>query len=104
MMADIFQVEDDGFTLKNDAVEILSQTDDDKLLETPSLVYEDGSYLLFYSSGCCKSDKYSIKYATSASVTGPYYRGDDKVLGSIAGSIKSPGSASSNGNAHLLFS
>ncbi|KAM0547807.1 hypothetical protein ACHAPJ_010269 [Fusarium lateritium] len=97
------QVEDDGFTLKNDAVEILSQTDDDKLLETPSLVYEDGSYLLFYSSGCYKSDKYSIKYATSASVTGPYDRGDDAVLGSIAGSIKSPGSASSNGNGHLLF-
>ncbi|KAI1008878.1 hypothetical protein LB504_001329, partial [Fusarium proliferatum] len=35
------QVENDGFTLKNDPVEILSETDDEKLLETPSLVYED---------------------------------------------------------------
>ncbi|CZR48139.1 uncharacterized protein FPRO_12749 [Fusarium proliferatum ET1] len=97
------QVENDGFTLKNDPVEILSETDDEKLLETPSLVYEDGSYLLFYSSGCYTSDKYSIKYATSGSISGPYDRGNDKVLGSIAGSIQSPGSASSNGNGHLLF-
>ncbi|KAF4503544.1 acetylxylan esterase [Fusarium agapanthi] len=97
------QVENDGFTLKNDPVEIFSETDDEKLLETPSLVYEDDSYLLFYSSGCYTSDKYSIKYATSGSISGPYDRGDGNALGSIAGSIQSPGNASSNVNGHLLF-
>ncbi|KAF5604267.1 acetylxylan esterase [Fusarium subglutinans] len=80
IMTDISQLENDGFTLKNDPVEILSETDDEKLLETPSLVYEDGSYLLFYSSGYYTSDTYSIKYATSGSISGPYDRGDNKCV------------------------
>ncbi|KAF5645340.1 glycosyl hydrolase family 43 [Fusarium tjaetaba] len=76
-------VENDGFTLKSDPVEIFSETDDEKLIQAPSLVYEDGSYLLFYSSRCYTSEKYSIKYATPGSVSRPYDRGNDNVLGSV---------------------
>lgn len=103
MTTDTLQLENDGYTRKGDPVEILGPTDEDQLIETPSLVYENGAYLLFYSSGCYKSDDYSIRYATSGTITGPYERGDNQVIGTITGSFKGPGSASSNGNGHMLF-
>ncbi|HEX4865693.1 MAG TPA: family 43 glycosylhydrolase, partial [Acidimicrobiales bacterium] len=45
---------------------------EDPLVEAPSLVRTGGTYFLFYSANWWNSDRYSIGYATSSSVTGPY--------------------------------
>lgn len=42
------------------------------LIEAPSLVSDGGTYFLFYSANWWNTDRYSIGYATSSSVTGPY--------------------------------
>ena len=42
------------------------------LIEAPSLVRRGDTYFLFYSANWWNTDRYSIGYATSSSVTGPY--------------------------------
>ncbi len=42
------------------------------LIEAPSMVHARGRYYLFYSANWWESGRYSVGYATSASVTGPF--------------------------------
>ena len=68
----------DGSTKMGDAVELVDRIAavDGPLIEAPSLaVWEDGTYLLFFSSHCYFDERYDIKYAASSSgIMGPYRR------------------------------
>lgn len=98
------QVEDDGVTPRGDRITLLDQNDtEENSIEAPNLVYQDGRYLLFFSPDCWTTEDYSVSYATSDSVTGPYTRASDPVVSTIAGGLKGPGSASSNGKGHMVF-
>ncbi|KAJ7146423.1 glycosyl hydrolase [Mycena epipterygia] len=63
----------DGYTPVGSAVQILDRSDaDGPLVEAPSLIYVDGVFFLFFSSGCYAETTYDLSYATATSVTGPY--------------------------------
>jgi beta-xylosidase len=42
------------------------------LIEAPTVVLHDGTYVLFYSANDYASDTYAMGYATATKVTGPY--------------------------------
>jgi beta-xylosidase len=42
------------------------------LVEAPTVVLHEGTYVLFYSANDYSSDDYAMGYATATSVTGPY--------------------------------
>jgi beta-xylosidase len=70
-------VEADGVTSAGAATTILNNDGlvDQGVIEAPSLVKTtSGEYVLFFSSGCFDGDNYTVSYATSGSVTGPYTR------------------------------
>ncbi|KAJ6606798.1 glycosyl hydrolase [Mycena sp. CBHHK59/15] len=63
----------DGYTPVGSAVQILDHDAGDGLLvEAPSLIYVDGVFFLFFSSGCFSDTSYDLSYATATAVTGPY--------------------------------
>lgn len=71
------EVADDGVTKVGEAFQILDRTAaDGPLVEAPNIAMgPQGSYILFYSSGCYDSPSYDLKYATARAVEGPYTRG-----------------------------
>jgi beta-xylosidase len=42
------------------------------LIEAPTLVFQDGTYYLFYSANGYDTEFYAVGYATSKGITGPY--------------------------------
>ena len=67
---------------------------DGPLVEAPVLVKSDeGTYFLFFSSGCTRTDLYDVEYATADNVTGPYTRASEPLLetGDFGGLV-APGS------------
>ena len=63
---------------------------EEPLIEAPSLVHDGGTYYLFYSANWWNTERYSIGYATSTTVLGPYtkattrgpwFASDDAVAG-----------------------
>jgi beta-xylosidase len=65
----------DGTKLEGTAVDTgLKQTQPwhGALVEAPTVVLRDGTYVLFYSANDYGSDKYAMGYATATTVTGPY--------------------------------
>ena len=85
----------DGTSLIGDGITILTNlAEDGPMIEAPALTYDSSSqmYVLFYNSGCFTDASYSIKYATSNSITGPYRRqGTFLTTGSTAANIYIPG-------------
>ncbi|KAK0635496.1 glycosyl hydrolase [Bombardia bombarda] len=102
---------DDGVTkVGGEPVEILDRTEaDGPLVEAPDLmqVVVDGSstFVLFYSSHCWVSDKYSVNYATSAgNITGPYVRSGKPLVATGDFGTTSPGGATSAvGEGQMVF-
>ena len=47
---------------------------DQGVVEAPSLVRVGGTYILFFSSGCFTTSNYTVSYATSSDIKGPYER------------------------------
>lgn len=70
-------VASDGITKSGDAVQVLTNIDEDgPLVEAPSLIHAgDGTYFLFYSSGCYTDSSYTAKYATSDAPMTAFTRG-----------------------------
>jgi len=71
------EVAADGITTIGSPVTILNNNgaSDDGIVEAPSLVKTaSGQYVLFFSSGCYADGTYTVNYATSASIAGPYTR------------------------------
>ncbi|KAJ6617476.1 glycosyl hydrolase [Mycena sp. CBHHK59/15] len=63
----------DGYTPVGSAVQILDHdAGDGPLVEARSLIYVDGVFFLFFSSGCFSDTSYDLSYATATAVTGPY--------------------------------
>ncbi|KAI9671697.1 MAG: hypothetical protein M1831_003225 [Alyxoria varia] len=70
--------------------------DDHGIVEAPSLVKApDGPYFLFFSRGCYLTDQYTISYATSDKLEGPYERRGDLLKTGVYGGeqLFSPGGA-----------
>jgi beta-xylosidase len=71
----IQRLTDDGLKLTGKATDMGVVNDQEwegKVIEAPTLLLHDGTYYLFYSANNFDSGFYSIGYATSKKVTGPY--------------------------------
>jgi beta-xylosidase len=91
------QVGSDGVSPISAPVPILDRDDSDgPLVEAPSLYRTaDGTYFLFFSSGCYTDTSYDAKYATATSITGPYTKASAPLLKSGDGpNLNGPGGAS----------
>lgn len=90
------KLEKDGITKSGKPVEILDRIDSDgPLVEAPSLIRTDeGVYVLFFSTGCTFDPSYTLKYATSTNITGPYIRAKQTLLETGTNGLFAPGSAS----------
>lgn len=67
----------DGITLIGEPSQILERStlaNDGPLVEAPSIVYAEGRYWLFFSSGCWRNDSYDVKVALADRVDGNYKR------------------------------
>jgi beta-xylosidase len=65
----------DGLTLEGTAIDTgLQQTQPwhGQLVEAPTVVLRDGTYVLFYSANNYGDETYAMGYATATTVTGPY--------------------------------
>ena len=65
----------DGLTLEGTAMDTglkQNQPWHGPLIEAPTVVLRDGTYVLFYSANDYGSDQYAMGYATATEVTGPY--------------------------------
>ncbi|KAF2674000.1 glycoside hydrolase family 43 protein [Microthyrium microscopicum] len=102
----VVPVQDDGFTPKSSAIQILDRgPEDGPLIEAPSLyITSDGSYNLLYSSNCYLSASYSIKFASASSVTGSYTKiGNLASTNSSIGLIAPGGADAAADNQHVVF-
>lgn len=101
-------VEADGFTKTGNATQILANAEEDgPLVEAPSMIHDgDGTYFLFYSSGCYTETSYTAKYATSGSPTGTFTRGTNNPVlktGGIYGLSGPGGLDAAFDNVHVAF-
>ena len=65
----------DGLTLQGAAVDTgLQQTQPwhGELVEAPTVVLHEGTYVMFYSAASYYDENYAMGYATASAVTGPY--------------------------------
>ena len=83
-----------AFAPGSSATKILDRSDaDGPLVEAPSLVKKDGTYVLFFSSNCYAGSFYDVSYATASSVLGPYTKSSKPLLqtGTPYAQLYSPG-------------
>ena len=83
-----------AFAAGSSSTQILDRSDaDGPLIEAPSLVEKDGTYVLFFSSNCYSGSLYDVSYATASSVLGPYTKSSAPLLvtGSPYAQLYSPG-------------
>jgi beta-xylosidase len=106
----------DYLTVAGDPITILSSEDDPSaagIVEAPSLTYmaSAGSstiaqYVLYYSSGFYQSSGYTVSYATSSTIAGPFTKqgallqsGDDNLSGPGGATVK----IDDDGTARMVF-
>jgi hypothetical protein len=80
---------------EGDPIELIrnNQTAGEPLVEAPALLKaDDGTYILFYSTGCWNTESYDIRPAYADKVTGPYTRVSDAWLSTGTDGLISPGS------------
>lgn len=99
----------DGLTADGDPIQIMSRSNSDgPLVEAPAITKSpNGTYFLFFSSGCTRSPTYDVKYATAKSVTGPYTRASEPLLRTGDYGLLAPGSVGihrdGKGNYNMAF-
>ena len=96
----------DGFTPQGDPVQILDNNGaaDEGNTEAPSLVKVGDTYMLFFSSNCYNGGKYTLNYATSGALLGPYTRAAQPLASTGTNGLESPGGADIwNDGVHMLF-
>ncbi len=99
------QVGSDGVSPIEEASTILDRNaSDGPLVEAPSLYRSvEGTYFLFFSSGCYTSSSYDVKYATAANITGPYTKTSESLLRSGDGPrLNGPGGADISADGKLM--
>ncbi|KAM4055722.1 glycosyl hydrolases family 43 domain-containing protein [Hirsutella rhossiliensis] len=84
--------------------QILDRVGDEPLVEAPAIYRaRDGTYILFFSSGCFTAPSYNVNYATSKSVGGPYTRASTPLISSNDSlGLTSPGGATPVQNGDVL--
>ncbi|KAI4730646.1 Arabinanase/levansucrase/invertase [Aureobasidium sp. EXF-10728] len=84
----------DGVTPDGDAITILDRTEaDGPLVEAPVIARSaEGTYFLFFSSGCTRDPSYDVKYAFAKDVRGPYERAKKPLLRTGDFNLTAPGS------------
>ena len=96
----------DGITLQGSATQLLDNNGaaDDGILEAPALAQNDGTYFLFFSSGCYTTNAYTVSYATASSITGPYTRQATPLFQTGTDGLTAPGGADIwTDNTHMVF-
>lgn len=99
-------MEEDGVTLQGIGTVILDNNgiEDEGTVEAPSLVEINGTYVLFFSSGCFTTSNYTVSYATASSITGPYTRAAQPLFESGNLGLYSPGGMSIyKDGEHMVF-
>ncbi len=85
----------DGLTLTAAPTKLVKQDQEweGNLVEAPTLVREQDTYVLMYSANDYGSDAYTVGYATAAAATGPYTKDPEPLLASddLDGSYLGPG-------------
>ncbi|QFG68700.1 glycoside hydrolase family 43 protein [Ornithinimicrobium pratense] len=74
----------DGLSLEGPATRLLKQDQEweGNLIEAPTLVEREGTYVLLYSANDYGGQDYAVGYATAEDVTGPYVKHPDPLLAS----------------------
>jgi beta-xylosidase len=72
----------DGLTLAGPETRLLKQDQpwEGNLVEAPTLVVRDGTYVLMYSANDYGGEEYAVGYATADSPTGPYTKAEEPLL------------------------
>ncbi|KAI5793319.1 Arabinanase/levansucrase/invertase [Geopyxis carbonaria] len=88
------EVEQDGYTPKGDAVEVLRNGKyDGGITEAPHMIAKDGMQILFFSSNWYNTDYYDVSYATSVDgPRGPFEKSKEPLL-VTGGDLGGPGGA-----------
>ncbi len=83
----------DGLGLEGEPVRLLRQDrpEEQGLIEAPTLVKRDGSYVLMYSAGFYGDGSYFVGYATSPTLTGPYTKSGEPLLTTETSGVTGPG-------------
>jgi len=101
----------DGLTLTAPATKLVKQDQpwEGNLVEAPTLVQEQGTYVLMYSANDYGGDAYAVGYATAPAVTGPWTKAPEPLLDSddLDGAFVGPGGqdvvTGPDGEDHLVF-
>lgn len=99
------QVGSDGISPVGEPVTILDRDDSDgPLVEAPSLYRStEGTYFLFYSSGCYTGSNYNTKYATATNIAGPYTKASSPLIASGDGpNLNGPGGADISADGQIM--
>ncbi|WP_238154558.1 glycoside hydrolase family 43 protein [Ornithinimicrobium sufpigmenti] len=80
----------DGLSLDGPATRLVKQDQEweGNLVEAPTLVERDGTYVLLYSANDYGGAGYAVGYATADAVTGPYTKDPEPLLASIGPSAE----------------
>ncbi|MFF5701399.1 family 43 glycosylhydrolase [Streptomyces sp. NPDC012794] len=83
----------DGTRTTGDPVRLIGQDPGEGLVEAPTLVERGGHYVLFYSAGDYRRDKYRTGYAVAPALTGPYVKAAGPLMTteSFSGRVRGPG-------------
>jgi beta-xylosidase len=78
----IAPLSDDGLKLAGKETKLVKQDQpwEGNLVEAPTMVEHDGTYVLMYSANDYGSEAYAIGYATADSPTGPFTKGEEPLL------------------------
>jgi beta-xylosidase len=78
----IAPLSEDGLSLAGESTRLLKQdqTWEGNLIEAPTMVVEDGTYVLLYSANDYGSDAYAIGYGTADSPTGPFTKAEEPLM------------------------
>ncbi|KAK5111197.1 hypothetical protein LTR62_005225 [Meristemomyces frigidus] len=96
----------DGYTLQGAPTQLLNNNGaaDTGIVEAPSMTKVGGTYILFFSSGCFTTGSYTVSYATSTSITGPFTRASNPLFATGVDGLNTPGSADIyRDGSHMLF-
>jgi arabinan endo-1,5-alpha-L-arabinosidase len=78
------RLSDDGLSVVGEPTKLIMQTEawEGNLVEAPTLLKHDDSYVLLYSANNYGDDSYAIGVATAQSITGPYEKQPEPLLSS----------------------
>lgn len=99
-------VSQDGVTLQGEGTILLDHNGaaDQGVVEAPCLLHSGSTYILFFSSGCFTTGNYTVSYATSNSINGPYTRMDRPLFMTGDYGLEAPGGMSIHADGeHMVF-